>query len=60
VLAFLGLIFTIGGSVVAWWAFNQAKTGDVFYSWIWLAAMIISVLGILLFIICFRRWWMSE
>jgi len=59
-LGIIGVVLAAGGGWVAWWAFNQAKAGDDFYGWVLPVALIIGVLGILLFIFRFRKWWMSE
>ena len=59
-LGIIGVVLATGGGWVAWWAFHQAEVGDDFYGWVWPVALIIGVLGILLFIFRFRKWWMSE
>jgi len=56
----IGLVLAAGGGWVSWWAFYQAKTADGFYNWLWPVALIIAVIGILLIIICVRKWWISE
>ncbi len=59
-LGIIGLVLAAGGGWVVWWAFNEARAGDASYDWVRAVALIICVLGILLFIFRFRKWWMSE
>ncbi len=59
-LGILGLICAAGGGWAAWWAFNQAETGDDIYNLAGLAAVIVCIIGILLIFMHIRKWWVSE
>jgi hypothetical protein len=52
----IGLAMAAVGDPVAWWAFNKAVSGQDFYNWIWISAMIVTVIGILTVIAQIGKW----
>lgn len=55
----IGLAMAVVASPVAWWAFNKAVSGQDFYNWIWVGAMVIAAIGILTIIAQIVKWMRS-
>jgi uncharacterized membrane protein len=55
----IGLAMVVVGSPVAWWAFNKAVSGQDFYNWIWVPAMVVATIGILTVIAQIGLWMRS-
>ena len=55
----IALAMTGVGGPVAWWAFNKAVSGQDFYNWIWVGAMVVAAVGILTVIAQIGLWMRS-
>jgi len=55
----IGLAMAAVGGSVAWRAFNKAVSGQDFYNWIWVGAMIVAAIGILTVIVQIGKWMRS-
>lgn len=55
----IGLAMVVVGGPVAWWAFNKAVSGQDFYNWIWIGAMIVAAIGILTIMAQIGKWMRS-
>lgn len=56
---FAGLIMTVVGILLSWWALNRAVAGHDFYNWIWVLAMFLAAFGIILMLVRLRLWMRS-
>lgn len=55
----IGLAMAGVGGPVTWWAFNKAVSGQDFYNWIWVGAMIVAAIGVLTIIAQIGLWMRS-
>lgn len=55
----IGLVMAGIGGPIAWWAFNRAASGQDFYNWIWVGALILVAIGILTVIAQIGKWMRS-
>lgn len=55
----IGLAMTAVGGPIALWAFNKAVSGQDFYNWIWVGAIVVVAIGILTVIAQIGLWMRS-
>lgn len=55
----VGMAMVGVGGPVAWLAFNRGVSGQDFYNWIWVGALIVAVIGILTVIAQIGKWMYS-